>query len=430
MAVEIFQVTLEPQGASITAACLDYPQPGPVDGYGFEAFGWVVSDAGITDVEFVHDGVVVASCELTVSRPDVAGIYGGSSHVGFWQALGTVGLAPEFTLWVRAVFRDGHREMFAMIRGAQQLTAAFDASSQPIMVNALGRSGGALLMRMLAEHPDVIVEQRFPYETRVLSYWMHFLRVLAAPVDAAQDAPFWSDPNRLPPFPYFSLNPTAGAIPPEQPTLDRWYGVDQVEELARVAQAAVESFYREYAGARNRALPPFFGEIMVPAGHCRWTAKLLYPRAREVFLVRDPRDILASVLAFTARRGVAYPGHEWVGSDEQYVGSIRVYLSEFADWWKRRSRYSSLVRYEDLVRSPTETLGAMLAALELDSSPRIVDSLVAAGNHVSGDVTAHRTSPDGPSSIGRWERDLDLRLKALCDKAFDGLLDELGGGGS
>ena len=29
----------------------------------------------------------------------------------------------------------------------------------------------------------------------------------------------------------------------------------------------------------------------------------LYPRAREIFLVRDPRDTLASMLAFNARRG-------------------------------------------------------------------------------------------------------------------------------
>jgi hypothetical protein len=42
----------------------------------------------------------------------------------------------------------------------------------------------------------------------------------------------------------------------------------------------------------------------------------------------------------------------------------------------------------------------MLDALELDSSP---------------------------SSIGRWKRDLEPRLQEICDEAFDGLLDELGG---
>ena len=69
----------------------------------------------------------------------------------------------------------------------------------------------------------------------------------------------------------------------------------------------------------------------------------------------------------------------------------------------------------------------MLDALELDSSANIVDSMVKAGKDATADVNAHRTSPDVSSSIGRWKRDLEPRLQKICDEAFDGLLDELGG---
>ena len=34
-----------------------------------------------------------------------------------------------------------------------------------------------------------------------------------------------------------------------------------------MAQAAVESFYREYASTRKRTTPAFFAEKFVPAGH-------------------------------------------------------------------------------------------------------------------------------------------------------------------
>ncbi len=214
MPVEISEVTVFPQDDLITAACLDYPQVGPVDGHALEVFGWVVSDAPVAEVEFIHDGIVVASCEQTVSRPDVASVYGGSSAMGFWKAVGTVGLAPDFTIWVRVVLQDGRQGIVAVIRGTQQFISAFAPSMQPIMVNTFGRSGGALLMRMLTEHPDLIVEQQFPYETRVLSYWMHFVRVLAAPAATSQVAPYWRDPNRLPPFPYYFRDPTTGPIPP------------------------------------------------------------------------------------------------------------------------------------------------------------------------------------------------------------------------
>jgi hypothetical protein len=77
-AVEIFGVTLCPSNDLITAAWLDHPRTGPVDGYAFEVYGWVVSKAPVAEVEFVHERSVVARCELTVSRPDVT--LGGRSR--------------------------------------------------------------------------------------------------------------------------------------------------------------------------------------------------------------------------------------------------------------------------------------------------------------------------------------------------------------
>lgn len=428
-AVEISGVTMQPGNDLITAAWLDYPQTGPVDGYAFEVFGWVVSNESVAEVEFVHEQSVVARCGLTVSRPDVASVYGISSSpvVGFWKAIGTVGLAPDFTIAVRIVLQDGRRDVIAEIRGTQQLTSVFTPSIQPIMVTSLGRSGSTLLMRMLAEHPDIIVEERFPYETRVCNYWMHFMHVLAAPVDTSQVESFWKDPKRLPPFPYFFKDPAVGLTPRDQAALDRWYATDQVEEFARVAQAAVESFYREYAGTRKRTAPAFFAEKMASTGHIRPIMRLLYPRAREIFLVRDPRDTLASVLAFNARLGFDAFGRELVETDEQYVGLISTRMRSLLQTWKCTSQYGTLVRYEELVRSPIGQIRAMLDALGLDSSAYIVDSMVKAGNEVTADVNAHRTSPHAQSSIGRWRRDLEPRLQKICDEAFDGLLDELDG---
>jgi hypothetical protein len=126
MAVEISGVILCPSDDLITAARLDYPRTGPVDGYAFEVNGWVVSKAPVAEVGFVHEQSVVACCELTVSRPDVARMYGSSSSpVGFWKAIGTVGLPPAFTIRVRVVFQDGRRALIAQICGKQQLTSAF-----------------------------------------------------------------------------------------------------------------------------------------------------------------------------------------------------------------------------------------------------------------------------------------------------------------
>ncbi len=45
----------------------------------------------------------------------------------------------------------------------------------------------------------------------------------------------------------------------------------------------------------------------------------VYPRAQEVILVRDFRDMVASILAYNAKRGYTAFGREHVDNDEEYI---------------------------------------------------------------------------------------------------------------
>ena len=128
MAVELSEISVSPSDDLITGAWLDRPRTGPVDGWAIEVLGWVVSKAPVARLEFVHDQIVVACCELDVSRPDVATLYDTSPKVGFSKAIGTFGLAPAFSVGVRVVFQDGRRRQIAEIRGTQQLTSNFAPS--------------------------------------------------------------------------------------------------------------------------------------------------------------------------------------------------------------------------------------------------------------------------------------------------------------
>ncbi len=149
MEVEISGVTLRPCNDPITAAALDYPRMGPVDGGAFQVFGWVVSKSPVARLEFVHEQRVVARCELTLPRPDVDSVYGSSSPVGFWKAIGTAGLAPTFTIEVRVVFQDGRRDVIAEIRGTHQLAPTF-TPSKPLLEPAYqGWGRGRLVQRYL-----------------------------------------------------------------------------------------------------------------------------------------------------------------------------------------------------------------------------------------------------------------------------------------
>ena len=167
-----------------------------------------------------------------------------------------------------------------------RLNTAFTPTMQPLMLTSLGRSGSTWLMRMLAEHPNILVHDRHPYEARVCSYWMHFVKVLGEPAGLPAPVDFYEDASRLSQFP-FSWTPARRVHPPEQAAVDRWYAGSHVEELASMAQNATESFYREYALAGERRAVAYFAEKSAPAGHCAWTIWQLYPRAKEIFLFRD-----------------------------------------------------------------------------------------------------------------------------------------------
>ncbi|WP_245831158.1 TylF/MycF/NovP-related O-methyltransferase [Mycobacterium terramassiliense] len=149
MEVEISGVTLRPSNDLITAANLEYPRKGPVDGCAFQVYGWVVCKAPVARLEFVHEQSVVARCELTLSRPDVDKVYGSSSPVGFWKAIGTVGLAPVFTLEVRVVFEDGRRDVIAEIRGTQQVSPSLTPSIRVQEPAYQGSGRGRLVQRYL-----------------------------------------------------------------------------------------------------------------------------------------------------------------------------------------------------------------------------------------------------------------------------------------
>lgn len=149
MKVKISGVTPHPRNDLITAARLEHPRMGPVDGDAFQVSGWVVSNASVAELEFFHEQRLVAHCALTRERPDVAEAYGCSSQVGFLTAIETSSLSPAFTIEVWVVFQDEPRQVVAEIRGAQ-LLAPTVTPSMPLQEPAYqGWGRGRLVQRYL-----------------------------------------------------------------------------------------------------------------------------------------------------------------------------------------------------------------------------------------------------------------------------------------
>jgi hypothetical protein len=131
--------------------------------------------------------------------------------------------------------------------------------------------------------------------------------------------------------------------------------------------------------------------------------------------------------AFDEKRGFRAFGRQQASDDEHHiVEQLAPRVSSLHRGWVRRAERAHLVRYEDLVSDPPETVRAMLAYLEIDSSPAVVEAVMRALTETTPGMEAHRTTPDAQASVGRWQRELTPELQRLCESAFGPALEAFG----
>jgi len=175
----------------------------------------------------------------------------------------------------------------------------------------------------------------------------------------------------------------------------------------------------------NRPNARFSVEKHLP-GHSGQLIWELYPGAKEIFLMRDPRDMLASMLAFNEKRGRVDFGRQRVETDADFVRRLARGVSNVMENWQMRREQAHLVRYEDLVTSPESVLREILDYVGVDSSADMVQRVLRQASEPDSKLAFHMTSRDQGASIGRWERDLPGDIQTLCNEEFGTALVELG----
>lgn len=398
------------------------------DSFAFRIAGSLVGrDGPVSEVQIVHDGRVLRTAPVRLSRPNLAARFPDLAWArtsGFALLVGTLGLPTEFELALRAVLADKTTVRLGVVRGHRtEVQSGYEPRLQPLMVTSLGRTGTTWLMRLLAEHPAIVAYRQYPYEVRAGKYWMHMLRVLAEPADhakaVANPSSFHVDKTMVGANPFFSPGFT------EQPRLDAVMGRAYVEHLAAFCQQSIDDWYGCVADLQGQPDATFFAEKHVPHDvvPLMWE---LYGGAREVFLVRDFRDVVASILAFNAKRGFASFGRNLAEKEEEHIDQLQRGATRLLDNWRLRADRAHLVRYEDLIAAPTEALRPLLAYVGLDASNATIEGMIARASEESTQLTQHRTSSSPQSSVGRWRRDFSPDLQRLARTAFDDLLVDFG----
>jgi len=409
---------LEILGVSVSAGGLDaWPDREPT--FALNVGGWAL---GADLVRFVHDAEVLWEVPVGLERPDVAERHLGvedSGRPGFYATLSSLPLPREFELHV---VTGGGGEV-GEIRGRRApLPPGADARPRPLMLTGFSRTGSNLVLRMLGAHPEIAAYRPFQYEPRVLAYWLDVFRELTEP--AAYLRQVTSQGRIAERGWWLGIQPPAPR-PLFDPELQRALALDTVEDAADFCRRRVARVYERIATAIDRPGARLFAEKHLP-GAVPTIAWELYPDAREVFLVRDFRDMVASILAWRARFGGDWFGHAAAADDEAFVRGFERLATNLVASWRRRSGEAHLLRYEDLLTEPDRAVAALVAYLGVGDAPAARDAMVASIAERSEQSEGYRTSASAEDSIGRWRRDLSPAIARAAEQAFAPALAEFG----
>ena len=303
-------------------------------------------------------------------------------------------------------------------RLADRLSAESEAGSAPPMLEALlvrglwGRVGSTLMMLLLGTSPEISFDRDYPCENQALSSLLYYLQPLRGHVDAPNgwwmDDPervWWLEPARFGfevkgiPLPYGNLGVDRDRLY-QGSVRGVWTGYSQAAEDA--SGHPLRYYAEKYGG---------YEDVLTAAG---------IPH-RTIDLVRDPRDMWASILAFDAKRGYFGFGRREGQSEEDFLSSIlqamRRRLDEMAE--TDPAIPSVTVRYEDLVSDLPGQARRLSSWLDVDLDP------VLALTSTDG-LSHHRTHETGDASIGRWRDDLSPEVSDRIEEVLGHHLERFG----
>jgi hypothetical protein len=244
---------------------------------------------------------------------------------------------------------------------------------QPIFVTSIGRSGSTLIMKTLSKMQHVAIFDRYPYEaaislgTTVAS--KAFLKELFQRIETL--APYGANPHDM----IRTLNSNYVAT------------VHNINDTVR-------NLY-----SRSGSDVGFFAEKCNPTD----LEKLLafFGTAKYIFLTRDPRDILASKIAFRQKRADPIFGLEGDNKDPYGLDGLKEDCTMFLRAVQAIPTKDLLIlRFEDFAIDLNATIAKLSLFLGAVPAEDVLSAL-----EIDGNEAMHKSSPDG-RAIGRWKAEL------------------------
>lgn len=285
-------------------------------------------------------------------------------------------------------------------------TGAGAADSSPPVLTAIlarlssGRTGSTLLMQLLATSRDVVIDRVYPFENAYVPCFLDMAARVGAAYQLDRDGTVHSLVAQL----SSGMVARSGAIPFETHVIDR-------ADLERRTLYKLWEAFSESARCKLGSMAArYYAEKLQPGVDAGAAVDAGIP-VRVIDVVRDPRDVLASIRAFNKQRGFPSFGRHADQTEPEYV-------EYFLEYQRRmlgdidtplRGVQPILVRYEDMIADLGGVATRIGAALGISLDYRAVE----AGRD---DYRAHMTSDGAAGSMGRWLRDLDRAEVALIEQ--------------
>ena len=208
-----------------------------------------------------------------------------------------------------------------------------------------------------------------------------------------------------------------------------------LEETYGVSREALRGSFR-------RAMEGLLAPALVKTGKPRLVEKSamnavamdtlgeLFPDAMLVLLIRDGRDVVASLLDRDwkdPRSGEPFAYTQHAGTAASYWLQLVNLALEAKSRLDRPDRVY-ILRYEDLVKSPEQTLRALFSHINVSWDEGVLEFYRSRRPLVGMeyDSWARLRRPLSPRSIGRWKRDLSVDQRAQVKSVLGVALVELG----
>ena len=262
-------------------------------------------------------------------------------------------------------------------------------------------------MQILGTGKQVCMERHYPFEQRYLTYVHNMSRMIGASPKEESD---WSNDVL-----FQSRSHLIGCLP---------YGRIDAFDKNSLADRCFTSLWTEFSIAMRETqgiamdTPALYAE-KVPNQVAERANALL--KAKNLFLLRDPRDEMVSIKSFNDKRGFNSFGWHVGDTDISYAHKIcrdrRKFLQNLMAFDANERRM--YIRYEDLILDGNT---------QTDRLSRWLDQSLSFKRATSNKQIQekHMTSGTPSASVGRWKKELSSDVQQIFSKELGTELSGLG----